>query len=374
MEQSQPLLKTLMLILIVVLLILISPKGGTYFYVHNIRWIYVFIMATGFSLFLIPIVKYLAVKFRIMDFPAERKIHRKPIPLLGGLAIYIALVLTIIRNLNFNPELKGIVIGGAIIFILGLVDDIWGLSARYKLVGQIAATLVIIRYGVVITVIPHWPGEHIIEILLTIIGVVGVINAFNYFDGMDGLAAGLGIISSFCFFIFALQTGQRYLAWLAIALLGACMGFLPYNWKPAQLFLGDSGSNFIGFNLAALAIMGSWKVENPLVACVVPVLILSVYIFDMIYTTVSRIKNKRVHNVKEWLEYTGKDHLHHRLVKLGMSEVGTVLIICALSLTLGIGAIVLRGAGAFESVFLFIQAVLIFLIIVVLMLTGREIR
>lgn len=361
------------MVLLVLLIALISPKGGTLFYVYDMRWIYIFLLSTGLALYFTPVARTIAVRMKIMDIPDQRKMHAEPMPRLGGLAVYIAFILTILRNLNFNNELKGIVIGGTIIFIIGLIDDIkGGISARIRLLGQILAVCVVIGFGTRVSVIPHIRGEFLIESMLTIIGIVGIINAFNYFDGLDGLAGSLGIVSSFCFFVIGLITGQKYVAWLAMAVLGSCLGFLRYNWKPAKIFLGDSGANFIGFNLACLAIMGGGKVENPIVACCVPLLILSIYIFDMIYTTVSRIKNGSVRTIKQWLEVTGRDHLHHRLLRLNFSQVQAVLFICWLSLSLGFSAIALRKAGALESVVLLMQAIFIYMIVVVLMLAGRE--
>jgi UDP-GlcNAc:undecaprenyl-phosphate GlcNAc-1-phosphate transferase len=360
------------IILLISIIALLSPVGGTMFYVYNIRWLYVLLLSMMLTLFFTPIARKIACKTGMYDMPDKRKIHKAPIPYLGGLAVYGSLMLTCIRNFKLNSEFTGILIGGTIIFLIGVVDDAKGIRGRYKLIGQVLAAWIIVKFGVVVTVIPHCSIEKPLEVLLTIIGVVGITNAFNYFDGMDGLAAGLGMVSSLCVFIVALQTGQRYLAWLAIALFGSCAGFLPYNWKPAKIFLGDAGSTFIGFNLAALTIMGSWGVKNPVVATTIPLLILSIYIFDMIYTSVSRIRNGNVKNFTEWLEYAAKDHLHHRLVRLNFSEPNAVITICALSLALGIGAVVLRNAGTFESIMVILQSVFIYTIIVLLMLTGRE--
>jgi UDP-GlcNAc:undecaprenyl-phosphate GlcNAc-1-phosphate transferase len=366
--------KILYVFILILTVYLFNPKGGTWFYLHNIRWLYVLLLSTGFAVLFTPIARYMSFKTKIYDMPNERKIHAVPMPLLGGLAVYGAMMLTIFRNLKFNSELTGIIIGGTLIFLIGVVDDIKGVRGRYKLFAQILAALIIIKFGVRITVIPTWwPGENIIEILLTILGVVGITNAFNYFDGMDGLASGLAIVTSLCISIVGLQTGQQYVTWLAIALLGSCLGFIPFNWKPAKIFLGDAGSNYIGFNLAALTIMGSWGVKNPVVATTIPLLILSIYIFDMIYTSVARIRNGNVTNFTEWLEYAAKDHLHHRLVRLNFSEPKAVLIICLMSFSLGISALVLRRAGIVESIFVITQALLMYLIIVLLMLAGREI-
>ncbi len=362
------------LILFVLILYLGSPHGGTWFYIHNIRWFYVFLLAFFLANFITPIVQKIAIRFKILDYPNERKIHRQPIPLLGGLAIYLAFVITVVRNLNFSRELWGIVFGGTIVFLFGLVDDLKALSAKIRFFGQVFATLLIIYFGVRVTVIPHWPGEYILEILITILGVVGIINAMNFFDGMDGLATGLSAVCLVSMMIVGIQTGEKWIVFLCAALIGSSLGFLPYNFKPASIFLGDAGATFLGFMVAALAIMGSWGQVgyNPMIATATPILILSVLIFDMVYTTVSRIKNGTVHNFRQWLEYTGKDHLHHRLVHLGLTEKETVIFIYALSLALGLGAVVLRSGKTFDSLLLLIQAIIIYLVVTVLMIVGRK--
>jgi len=366
--------KVFFVVLILLLVYMSLPTSGTWFYLNRVRWLYVLILSFLGTSILTPIAIYIANKNKIYDYPDERKIHSKPIPRLGGLAIYLGFIFAILRNLNFSNELKGVVIGATIIILIGTLDDIKGISARWKFLGQLLATAIIIFYGVRITVFPRgMPGEHLIEIFFTVLGVVGVTNAINFMDGMDGLATGLGVVCGASFLIIAVQTGQRHLSWVTIALVGSCLGFLPYNFKPAKIFLGDAGSTFIGFTLAGIAIMGSWVVTryNPMVATSVPVLILSVCIFDMIYTTVSRIRNGSVRNFREWLEYTGKDHLHHRLNFLGFSERETVFVICAISMILGLSAIVLRNASAFEAILLLVQATMIYIVIVGLMLVAR---
>jgi len=351
-----------------------SPRGGTWFYLHNIRWLYVFLLSFLLANLITPIVRRMATRFKILDHPDERKIHRHPIPLLGGLAIYSAFIITVVRNLNFSSELWGVVLGGTIVFLFGLVDDLRGLPARIRFFGQIFATLVIIAYGVRVTVIPHWPGEYILEVLITILGVVGITNAMNFFDGMDGLATGLSIVCVISMIIVGIETGEKWFVFLCAALIGASLGFLPYNFKPASIFLGDAGATFLGFTVAALAIMGSWGQVgySPIVATATPILILSVLIFDMVYTTVSRIKNGTVRNFRQWLEYAGKDHLHHRLVHLGLTEREAVTFIYALALCLGLGAIVLRRGTFIDSALLLLQGLIILFIVTVLMIVGKE--
>jgi len=175
------------------------------------------------------------------------------------------------------------------------------------------------------------------------------------------------------FFAIAWETRQSALAFMTVSLMGACLGYLPLNWNPARIYLGDSGSTLIGFLLAGIAVMGSWAVDNPIVALSTPLLILSIPIFDMFYTTLSRVKNKRVRTVKEWLEYTGKDHFHHRLLNLGLSTPQATLFILMVNICLGLSALEARRTESqFDAGLLMIQAAIIFGIITVLMLLGRD--
>jgi len=322
---------------------------------------------------LTKVIRHVANKLEILDHPNDRKIHKKPIPLLGGLAIYASFVITIFLNFSFSIELKGIILGGTIILLLGTVDDIKHLSAKWKLSGQVVASGILISCGVKLSFLPNTWWGNAGEVLLTIIWIVGITNAVNFFDGMDGLATGLTAIGSFSFFIVAEITGQSYLGFLTIALAGSCLGFLKFNFKPASIFLGDAGSTFLGFTLAGIAVMGGWAEKNPKVALSLPIIILSVLIFDMIYITIARVWDRRVRNFKEWIEYTGKDHLHHRLVALGFNETQTVLLIYLIAACLGISGINLRASENLRVYLEIIQAFIIFIIVVILMITGSKV-
>jgi UDP-GlcNAc:undecaprenyl-phosphate GlcNAc-1-phosphate transferase len=336
------------------------------------RWLFLLFFSFLLAFLLTKVIGRIAAKLKILDHPNERKIHKKPIPLLGGLAIYASFVITIFLNFSFSIELKGIILGGTIILLLGTIDDIKHLSAKWKLLGQVVASGILISCGVKLSFLPDtWWGDAG-EVLLTIIWIVGITNAVNFFDGMDGLATGLAVIGSLSFFIVAEITGQSYLGFLTIALAGSCLGFLKFNFKPASIFLGDAGSTFLGFTLAGIAVMGGWAEKNPKVALSLPILILSVLIFDMIYITIARVWDGRVRNFKEWIEYTGKDHLHHRLVALGFSETQTVLLIYLIAACLGLGGINLIATEDLRIYFEFIQAFFIFMIVVILMITGRK--
>ena len=351
------------------------PRGGTWAWLHNVRWLYVFILAFAWSQVLTPLVIKAGWYFKILDHPGDRKIHANPIPRIGGLAIFLAVLLTNVRNFQFSSQLVGLLAGSSIIYIIGLIDDISPLSALTRLTIQIVACIVVIQSGVSVSFIPATvPFEKVIEGFITAFWLIGIANAINFLDGVDGLASGMAALCAFLFFLIALPTHQHSLIFITIAVAGAVLGYLPFNWKPAHIFLGDSGATFLGFLLAGLAVMGSWGFNNPVVAFSTPLLILSIPIFDMIYTTISRIRNGHVKTIVQWLEYASRDHFHHRLMNLGLSEVQTVIFIIMLNFMLGLGALTIRDTGTTGSLLLLTQTILIFVVIVVLMLIGKKER
>jgi len=317
----------------------------------------------------------IAKKYNLLDYPDERKIHQIPTPRIGGIAVFLGIIITLLRNLQFVKEILGLLIPLCLLFFVSLLDDIYSLSAFLRLVSQVVASLILIFFGFKITAVPvGFPLEHILEAVITIIWIVGIINAVNFLDGIDGLVTGFGIFCSLTFLLLSLLTGQKYVSYLSAVLLGASLGFLPYNWYKAKIFLGESGSTIVGFMLAAISVIGWWAEKNPIVSLSTPVLILGVPIYDMIYITISRIKNKQVRNFKEWIEYVGKDHIHHRLLNLGFSVPISVGIILLISFCLSLYTIVIRYAiftDKMAFVILF-QAMLIFVILSIFMVVGKR--
>lgn len=280
---------------------------------------------------------WIAHKTRALDWPNGRKLHGKPTPILGGAAIYIAFVIAVLTRWDYSAPLKGVLIGSSIVFTLGLIDDLSEVPAIARLFGQVVAAGILVDYGISIKAIPNY----YLSAFVTILGVVALTNALNFLDNMDGLAAGIAAIACFSFFIIAYQTGQRWLGYLTISLMGSSIAFLIYNFKPAKIFMGDAGSTLLGFAIASFAILGEWSYYAP-VAISIPILILGIPIFDIILITVLRIKDGKVRNPKEWIEYTGTDHFSHRLVGLGLSQRGAVLFIYLCCGCLGAVAILLR--------------------------------
>lgn len=272
------------------------------------------------ALVLVPLLRIVAFKLGVLDYPKSHGIHSHPVPRLGGISIYLAFVIGSLYRMDLSPMLKGVLLGSSLIFIIGLLDDLIHLRAGVKLVGQLVACgIMMFHYHVMLDVFP----STVVNAFFTALGVIGLTNAINFLDNMDGLAAGLVMISSLAIFIIAYMTRQFWLGYLSIALAGATAGFLFFNLKKAYVFMGDAGSTFLGFTLASLAVMCEWSSYVP-VSLAVPVLILGVPILDMILITVLRAKEDKVRNLKDWIDYTGKDHLSHRVMRLGVGERGAV--------------------------------------------------
>ena len=363
------------LAVLVALLALLPPGGfSAWTWTEGLRWSYLFLISMSAVFLLAPASGWLAARIGAIDYPSARKVHTAPVPRIGGLAVYLAFMAALLRNQQFSREVYGIMIGGTVIFVLGFFDDWKGLSARTRLFWQTVAALTVTFFGLHLSFPLKMPLGQALSAALSVVWLVGIVNAFNFMDGIDGLASAMGAVCALLFLGIGWNSSQYPLAFVSAALAGACAGFLRMNWQPARIFLGDSGSTFIGFILGCLALYGSWATDNPAVAFSTPLLVLGIPIFDIIYTTVSRIRNGSVSSVHEWLEYAGKDHFHHRLMKLGLSVPQTVGFIVLLNICLGLGAWTIRHTASTAGTWLLLaQSVLIFLIVVVLMLLGREI-
>jgi UDP-GlcNAc:undecaprenyl-phosphate/decaprenyl-phosphate GlcNAc-1-phosphate transferase len=354
-------------------LLLLTPIWGRD-HAARLPWLYLVGLAFAIALFATPLMRALALRWNVLDVPSARKVHDVATPLLGGAAVYGAFAATVLTSFDFSLPLKGVAVGATLIVGIGIMDDLTDLRPSLKLLGHVGAALVAVGCGVVLNVTPYWvPGFAWLNAALTILWFVTVTNAIQFLDGMDGLAGGLGIIAGIFFSIAALQTEQRHLMYLSAALVGACLGFLPYNFRPgrALIFLGDSGATFIGFTLAGLAVMGEWAEGDPVIALLTPSLILGVPLFDIAFVGVARIVTGKVHSLREWLAYTGRDHIHHRFEQLGLTKRQSVLLIFFLASTLGLSAILLKDATPREAALVLIQAACILAIVAVLEGVGR---
>lgn len=328
-----------------------------------------------FVFLLTPLFRGAAFKFRIVDFPGKRKMHRTMTPLLGGLAIYTGFALGIFMNPGIIHGILPILAGSVIILLLGLLDDIRGLSARSRLFVQLAAAMTVVFFGDRINFLPTcWWGDTI-EIIVSLVWILGITNGYNYLDGLDGLAAGSAVINLGCFAIILFITGQSGLFVLTVMLAAACLGFLPYNFMKARkkVFLGDAGSTVIGFILASIGLVGYWA-EGDVVRLSIPILILGVPIFDMVFTTAMRIAERKIKTVSEWLRYAGKDHFHHYLFDIGLASSGAVIFIYFTSILLGLSAIIVSRAYPVMALLAVAQGFIIFGMIGALIVMSKRQR
>jgi UDP-GlcNAc:undecaprenyl-phosphate/decaprenyl-phosphate GlcNAc-1-phosphate transferase len=356
-------------------LALAVPSIRELFQVEGLRWLYILLFAFLGTGALTPVMVQVGHRWNLVDTPTDRKIHARPTPRLGGIAVYLGFVGSVLLNSILPDWMSAILAAGSLLLIIGVLDDVHELPASVKLIGQIVAAGIVIVSGKVLTLFPAGPLGDAANIALTLFWIVGITNAFNFFDGMDGLATGLAVLMAAFLGAVAFETDQAGLGWLAIAMIGAGLGFLPYNFRgrePAMIFLGDGGSTFIGFTLACLAVKGNWADSNPIVSFSNPLLIFGVLIYDMIHITVERIATGKVRSVKAWLDYVGKDHLHHRLERALWSRQASVAMIFLLTICLGLAAMALRHAGTMEAVLLLAQAGLIVAMVTLLEVTGRR--
>ena len=290
-----------------------------------------------------PVARRLAHQFGVLDQPNARKVHVKPTPLLGGVAIYSAFVLALLflGDRFYVNQVVGIFVGASFVSFLGLVDDSRGLHPLIKLGGQIVAALILVLSGVYADI---FPGNGL-DVALTVLWVVGITNAMNLLDNMDGLSGGLAAIAAAFFMVLAGLSHQYLVGALAAALLGACIGFLRYNFNPASIFMGDSGSLFLGFVLAATAIKLRFPSNVVLVTWMIPVLVLGLPIFDTTLVFISRLRRGL-----NPLTTPGKDHISHRLARLmGGSRREAVLTCYLLAGAFGLIAIFLTQAAILEA-------------------------
>ena len=326
-----------------------------------------FIISFVFSFATTPIIKKLAFKIGAVDIPKDnRRMHKEPIPRLGGLAIIIGFVVAILCfNIGFTKQLIATLAGAAIIVVMGVIDDCKNLDAKLKFVIQIIAALVVIIFGdlkinvftnpnifsdELYWVLPGW-----LSVAITIIWIVFITNAVNFIDGLDGLAAGVSAIMSVSLVFISVRLGEYTIALIGMALMGGCFGFLPFNFNPAKIFMGDTGSTFLGFMLATVSIQGVFK-SYAVISFVVPLLILGLPLFDAMFAMLRRIMEGKSPMSAD------RGHLHHRLIDMGFSQKQTVFILYAISGVLGITAVLLAENGTLRALILVICVLILLLI------------
>jgi len=311
-----------------------------------------FLISCTAALLLTPLVKRFAHRIGAVDAPNHRKVHTTIMPRLGGLAIFAAFVISyaavfpLLEGYNLRATL-GLLLGGAVIVIVGALDDRIELSPKWKLLGQIAAAAVVIAFGLKVDLINlpfgnSWSLMGWLSIAVTMLWIVGVTNAINLIDGLDGLSAGVSGIATATIFVLALMMGNITVAILCAILLGSICGFLVFNFHPAKIFMGDSGALFLGFSLATLSVLG-FK-QATIVSFLVPILILGVPLSDTFFAIVRR----KLNNMP--ISSADKGHLHHCLLRLGFSHRKTVLIIYGIAAFFGICAVLLSQAATWAII------------------------
>lgn len=309
-----------------------------------------FMIALGMALIITPGVIAFARRTGALDKPDARKVHVRPIPRIGGIGIYAAFMVSILVQLLFvdlTPEfmmsLIGLMVGGTIVVAIGIIDDYCDLPAKVKLLGQIvAAAVLVIAFDVRIDFITDPLGDFIylewFAIPATIFWVVGLTNTVNLIDGLDGLAAGVSSIAAITIFLVAMEEGIPFVAMVTAALAGAAVGFLYYNFNPARIFMGDTGSMFLGFMLAGISVVGAVK-SAATIALIVPILALGLPILDTTFAIVRRARNHRP------IFKPDKGHLHHRLLAHGFTQKQAVLLMYVVSGLFGLCAIALTAVS-----------------------------
>lgn len=303
------------------------------------------VLAFVAALLTTPLFRRLAIQFGAVAKPVQRSVHTTPVPYFGGAGLYLAFALATLATAGYEtPAVQGILLGGGLITLLGAIDDLYNIRPVYKILGQLAAAAALIPFGVVIEYINNPSGGFLyfgwLEIPITLFWVVAIINVMNLIDGLDGLAAGIGAIAAATLLISALQVGAPFVAIvMTAALLGSSLGFLPYNFNPAKIFMGDAGAMFLGFALAAVSVEGSLKSPTA-VALAVPVLALGIPIFDTAFAIFRRWREGRP------IAEADRAHIHHRLLELGLSHREVVLVMYMISGWLGIGAVAINSVGA----------------------------
>ncbi|MCX6020015.1 MAG: MraY family glycosyltransferase [Chloroflexi bacterium] len=305
--------------------------------------ILLFFGALVLSIGLTPISKWLARRFGVMAIPRSRDVHSHPVPRMGGTAIFLAVLMmaVLLRTRAEFLQMAALLAGAAMMSFLGLVDDRFQLNAYIKLVVQLVAGMFAWYFGIRIQLFQSAP----LDAAVTILWLVGITNAMNFLDNMDGLLAGISAVASAFFLVLAVLNGQILVGLLSAAVLGACAGFLFWNLNPASVFMGDSGSMFLGFLLACIAIKLRFIGQATSVSWLTPVIVLSLPLFDVTMVSISRLRRG-----KNPLTTPGRDHVSHRITNNGYSKREAVLILYLVCGALGVTAVIASASDVWANI------------------------
>lgn len=328
---------------------------------YSTLWI-TFLVSLVVSFLVTPLAIKLAPKIGAVDVPTDsRRMHKTVMPRFGGLAIFAGSAAAMLIFLNFDARISKILLGGTLIYILGIVDDLKCLPAKVKFAGQTLVAIIMYMNHIRIEFITNFFGEGNSQLgdavcfIVTILWIVGITNTINLIDGLDGLASGSVAIASLCIAYTAYIHGTYPVAGAMLALAGAALGFLPYNFYPAKIFMGDGGSLYLGFMLSTLSTLGTVK-SATLMAVIIPVLVLGVPIFDTAFAIFRRFVNKRP------IMEADRGHLHHRLMNLGYGQRRATLMLYGITAIMGVAAVLFSrglyvetaGLGAITLMYLYI--------------------
>ena len=309
-----------------------------------------------------PLVKKFAYVVGAVDVPRDnRRMHKTPIPRLGGLAIFAGFLISVLIFGEMDRMMTSILIGALLLVTMGILDDILALKAWIKLIVQIVSALIPVIYGGLrIETLSNFnffsaePYSYlgVLSVPITVIWIVGLTNAVNFIDGLDGLAAGVSSISAIAMLVISCILGDPAVAVVTAALAGSIFGFLPYNFNPAKIFMGDTGSNFLGFILATLSIQGLFKFYA-VISFAVPFLILGLPLFDMLSSIIRRVAKGQSPMAPD------RGHIHHRLIDMGLSQKQAVAVLYAITCILGITGVILASSGAGKAILLLLAVILV---------------
>ena len=307
-----------------------------------IVYILVFAGALVLAIGATPAARYLAPRVGLIDHPGARRLNKSPVPRMGGVAIYSAVILaTVVLGERYNfAQFGSILVGATGISFMGLIDDRWGLRPLIKIVGQVLAALLLWSSGIAVGTFQN----PVLNLVITVFWIGYITNAINLVDNMDGLASGVAAIAAAFFALMCGFSGQYLVGALAVAVLGACMGFLRYNLNPASIFMGDSGSLFLGFVLAAVGIKLRFPDNVTFVTWMVPVMVMGVPVFDTFLVIVSRLRRGL-----NPLTTPGLDHTSHRLVSAGLTHREAVLTLYIVAFVAGLLAVFVMQASVLEG-------------------------
>ncbi|NCB42759.1 MAG: undecaprenyl/decaprenyl-phosphate alpha-N-acetylglucosaminyl 1-phosphate transferase [Clostridia bacterium] len=330
------------------------------------EFFFTFIIAAAITAGVTPLAIKVAPLIGAMDVPKDnRRMHGKPIPRLGGIAIYVGIIVSFFRLMPWNQQIFGIVLGGTLMLCIGVYDDLKNMNPKLKLLAQIVCALIVFYFSVQLRVIanflPFGPKYFIfpiwLSLILTVFWIVGITNTINLIDGLDGLAAGIVCIACISVAYTAAMNGRLETTYIMLSVAGSTLGFLIFNFYPAKIFMGDGGSMLLGFLLASLSLVGDTPTKGTtLFATVVPIMILALPIFDTAFAIFRRMLNKKP------IMQADKGHLHHRIMAMGFGQRRTVLALYSISAIMGVSGILWSSGMKVEALALgLVAATLIFI-------------